>query len=51
MASTVAIKLIRWAIERSGLPVEELAERFPHLDEWQSGDKKPTLKQLEAFAK
>jgi transcriptional regulator with XRE-family HTH domain len=53
MASTVAIKpeLIRWAIERSGLPVEELAEKFPHLDKWQNGDKQPTLKQLEAFAK
>ena len=50
---TVAVKpeLIRWAIERSGLPTEELAERFPKLDEWQSGEKQPTFRQLEEFAR
>jgi Zn-dependent peptidase ImmA (M78 family) len=53
MASTVSVEpeLIRWAVERSGLPVQELAERFPHLDEWQNGEKQPTLKQLETFAR
>ncbi len=53
MAVTVAVKpeLIRWAVERSGLPFDELRGKFPHLDEWQRGEKQPTLTQLEAFAK
>jgi Zn-dependent peptidase ImmA (M78 family) len=53
MASTVPVKpeLIRWAVERSGLPRQQLADQFPHLREWQSGARLPTLKQLEKFAK
>lgn len=53
MAETIDIKpkMIRWAIERSRLPMEDLVARFPKLEEWQSGDKKPTLRQLEDFAK
>jgi Zn-dependent peptidase ImmA (M78 family) len=53
MAETVDIKpeLIRWAVQRSGLPFEELAARFPKLDAWQKGDQQPTLRQLEQFAK
>jgi len=53
MAETVDVKpeLIRWAIERSGLPYEELAAKFPKLGDWQSGDQQPTLRQLKEFAK
>lgn len=53
MPETVDIKpeLIRWAIERSGLPFDELEARFPKLAEWQSGTGQPTFKQLEDFAK
>jgi len=53
MADTVTINpdLIRWAVERSGLPFEELTAKFPKLGEWQSGERMPTLKQLEDFAK
>jgi Zn-dependent peptidase ImmA (M78 family) len=53
MASTVAVKpdVIRWAVERSGLPFEDLAGKFPHLNAWQAGEREPTLKQLEAFAR
>ncbi len=53
MADTVSVKaeLIRWAIDRSGLSFDELATKFPALDKWQTGDKQPTMKQLEAFAK
>lgn len=52
MADTVAIKpeLISWAIDRSRLPAAELAEEFPRLHEWQSGERNPTLRQLERFA-
>jgi Zn-dependent peptidase ImmA (M78 family) len=50
---TVAVKpeLIRWAIDRSGLPPDHLAQRFPNLDEWQTGGHRPTLRQLESFAR
>lgn len=53
MANTVAVKkeLIRWAVDRSGLPVDELAKKFPKLDDWKSGEKQPTFRQLEEFAK
>lgn len=50
---TVAVKpeLIRWAIERSGLSRDDLLERFPKLDEWVSGERQPTFRQLEDFAR
>lgn len=50
---TVAVKreLIRWAIVRSGLPPDDLVKKFPKLDEWKSGERQPTFRQLEAFAK
>lgn len=49
----VAIKpeIIRWACERAGFDIGELAHRIPQLPEWESGEKQPTLKQLEGFAK
>ena len=44
-------ELLRWACERSGAGDAAFAERFPHLDAWTRGEAKPTLKQLESFAK
>lgn len=44
-------ELIRWAIERSGLPREDFLSKFPKLDEWQAGVKRPTFRQLERFAR
>ena len=43
-------ELLVWARERSGLKFDDLAHRFPKLDEWERGDRAPTLKQLENFA-
>ncbi|MGH8987758.1 MAG: helix-turn-helix domain-containing protein, partial [Acidimicrobiales bacterium] len=43
--------VLEWARERSGLGVDELATRFPKLAEWESGERTPTLKQLEDFAR
>lgn len=49
----VAIKpaLLRWAYERAGLAADDLERKFPRLTSWVAGDAKPTLKQVEAFAK
>lgn len=43
----------RWAIQRTGLSVDDYIKSHPNtaLSEWMNGDKAPTIKQLEAFAK
>ena len=53
MPVTIAVKpeLILWAIDRSQLPPEDLAKNFPKLEEWRTGQRQPTLRQLESFAK
>ena len=43
--------LFRWACKRSGIPRENLAAKFKKLPEWEAGTTKPTLKQVEAFAR
>ena len=50
---TVAVKpeLLRWAIDRSGLPTDVLLAKFPKLDEWKTGERQPTFRQLEQFAR
>ena len=42
---------LHWACERSGLEPTILAKRFPQLRAWENGEKRPTLKQLEAFCR
>ena len=51
--SRVLVKpeLLSWARERSGRSTESLNQRFPKLDDWLREKARPTLKQLEAFAK
>lgn len=44
-------ELLRWACERSGAGVAAFTRRFPHLEAWTRGEARPTLKQLETFAK
>ena len=46
----VAASLYAWAAERSGLGADELDHKFPKLQQWESGEHSPTLKQLEKFA-
>lgn len=43
----------RWAIQRAGLTVDDYIDSHPNvpLQEWMTGEKAPTVKQLEAFAK
>ena len=43
--------LLVWARERAHLEVEDLIARFPKLPEWELGDRQPTFKQLEGFAR
>lgn len=51
--STIAVKpeILRWAVNRSGLPVDDLQDKYPKLNEWIDGTRQPTLRQLEQFAK
>jgi Zn-dependent peptidase ImmA (M78 family) len=51
MRVDVKPELLRWARERVGLTTDALAERFPKLPSWESEETKPTLKQLEKFAR
>ncbi|MEM6628854.1 MAG: ImmA/IrrE family metallo-endopeptidase [Bacteroidota bacterium] len=43
--------MLRWAMQRANIEVEDLLNRFPKIHEWMSGEVKPTLKQIEKFAK
>ena len=49
--AAVRPQLLMWARERSRLGIDELATKFPKLSEWESGERTPTLKQLEDFAR
>src|ERR1700690_2311209 len=51
--SRVAVpdRVLRWAVDRSGLTSEDLERRIPHITDWISGLATPTLKQLETLAK
>jgi Zn-dependent peptidase ImmA (M78 family) len=43
--------LLQWARDRSGLPADVVELKFPKFGAWESGELRPTLKQLESFAK
>jgi len=44
-------ELLTWARERAGLEAADLTHRFPKLAAWEEGTARPTLKQVEDFAK
>ena len=44
-------ELIRWARERAGIDMDVLTGRFPQFKSWERGEIRPTLKQIERFAK
>src|SRR5438309_1185528 len=44
-------QLLTWARERAGLEADALSKRFPKLSTWEQGTAKPTLKQVEDFAR
>ncbi len=43
--------LLRWAQKRSGQNIQILYKKIPKLKLWETGEAKPTLRQLEEFAK
>ncbi len=43
-------EMLRWACERAGYDVADLAERMPQLRAWVRRERQPTLKQLEKLA-
>lgn len=51
MRVEVKPELLQWACERASVEVDALANRFPRLPEWLQGTARPTLRQLEQFAK
>ncbi len=44
-------EILHWARERAGVSVDVLGHLFPKFEQWETGEVKPTLKQLEALAK
>ncbi len=50
MRVEVSGRLLRWACERAGLEPDAATARFSDFPDWESGELKPTLKQLEKFA-
>jgi len=53
MANVVQVKpeMIRWAVARSRFEQEVLEAKLPQLKRWLTGESKPTLRQLEKFAR
>lgn len=46
----VAGDVLQWAVQRAGWDQETVARRAPRLDDWITGARRPTLKQVEKFA-
>lgn len=51
MRVDVRPELLRWARERAGLSTESVVRRLPTFEQWESGARHPTLRQLEQFAR
>lgn len=48
---SVAPEMLVWARKRSGRQARDFAKRFPKLEQWESGELAPTMRQLEDFAR
>ncbi|MCY3537016.1 MAG: ImmA/IrrE family metallo-endopeptidase [Cyanobacteria bacterium MAG IRC4_bin_6] len=44
-------RMVSWARQRVGLERDDLVKKFKKLPQWETGEMKPTLKQLEDFAR
>ncbi len=47
----VNANMLTWAIDRAGYELHEFTEKMPKITAWLSGEKKPTVKQLEVFSR
>lgn len=47
----VSAEMLAWARDRAGLNEDDLREKFKHLEAWEQGERRPTLRQLEAYAR
>ena len=48
---SVRPEMLRWACRRARVEPAALAQRFPRFPAWERGERRPTLRQLEAFAR
>ncbi len=46
----VAPAVLDWAVQRSGMPLDDIHRKFPDLDAWRHGTRQPTFNQLENLA-
>lgn len=46
----VAPAVLDWAVQRSGMPLDDIHRKFPDLDAWRQGTRQPTFNQLENLA-
>ena len=51
MRVEVDVNMLTWAIERAGYDPSEFAQKMPQVTAWLNDERKPTVKQLEAFSK
>ncbi len=47
---TINADILTWAITRAGYELHEMMDKVPNVRKWLSGEKKPTVKQLEEFS-
>jgi len=47
----VNTNMLTWAIDRAGYELQAFTEKYPKVEPWLEGKKKPTVKQLEEFSK
>jgi len=44
-------KVLYWAVDRSGLTLNDLKKKFPKIKQWATGEVRPTLRQVESLSK
>lgn len=47
----ISSQVLRWAIERSGKTMEYFEVKFPRIQQWITGEKQPTMRQVEELAR
>ncbi len=47
----ISSKVLSWAVERSGKSMEYFEDKFPKIQQWITGEKQPTMRQVEDLAK